>query len=572
MIISDFSGFVTEKERLSGAVCTADKWRIVPYETAKIKGNMLLAGECSFPESVTVDPKVKGWHKIYLCMATVGNENGVEVSVIDEKGNGGRTFVFPSFTRNVEDWTSWASYEFMEETLYKCADLTGKRIRFNKAKSVSHPYTSAIAFIRLEKMTEEEIAEYMRGKENKCVAYHFDCDYYFDADYEKAEEYIGRVEMLEGGNGELLIQETSFDQGKRAEVPLTPYLYSRRNNQANQERYLKDKDLIKDLVGKRAHELGMEYYAGMRLEMGDFFFPYNEPAWNDLSVHKYPQYRCVTRDGKELMALSFAYPQVRRAAINKILETLTEEFDGVSVFFHRGIHISHEKPVLDAVMEKYGVDARLLPYSDERLNSVLGDFLTEFMRELKAALNKTGKKYKVNVVVFDNVKDGKNFGLDVERWAKEGLIDSVAQGLMRHYEKLDGILDKNGLIDMQKYAERMAEVPVLRRWYNDTTDVLLKGITEFLPLSEYGIKIYGALAWEHKPREYQIDLAEKMQALGVERVIAWNANHIAKRPAVLQAVKSIGEPKEKAELFRKMHRVLSIDGVDISTFNPNWRG
>lgn len=572
MLITDFLQSVTEKDNLSCTSVQKDKWQVIPYETADTKGKMLFAGECSFPQSVTVALPAEGWHKIYICMPSVGDENGVEVSLLDGQGNGTRTFITPSHTGKVGDWEAWASYEFMEESLFTCADITGKKLRFHKPRSFGKNFTSAVAFIRLEKMAEAEILQYLKKDREKVVAYHFDCDRYWECDFENANDYLGRLNVLENGNGDIFIQESTFDDDDMSEFDDATCLYKWRNLKANHSRYFRQSETVKDLLCARAHELGMDYYAGMRMEMGDFFFPYPKPKDKNSLVRKYPNLRCKTRDGREIMALSYAYKEVRAMVIEKILSSLKSEFDGVSLIFHRGIHIGHEQPVLDAVQARYGIDARILPFADERLHSVLSDFITQFMRELQSALASTGKKYKVNVVVYDTVQDSKNFGIDIERWAKEGLIDSVAQGLMRHYEKLDGCLDENGYIDLKKYEARLAQTPVLRRWYDDTMDVLTANVREFLPLRDYGVTVYGALAWENKPREYQLALAEKFHELGVDKLIAWNANHMAKKLPIIEAVKSIGNADRRANLFRKMHRVLSIDGVDISTYNPNWRG
>ena len=198
--------------------------------------------------------------------------------------------------------------------------------------------------------------------------------------------------------------------------------------------------------------------------------------------------------------------------------------------------------------------------------------------EWRAALDARSpqKRIKINAVVYFDVQSSKYFGCDVETWAKEGLIDSVSQGLMKHYEVLDGCLGADGLIDLQKYAEKKGKEPVLRRYYGDDEQTVVSGLHDFMRIAEqYDIEFFAALPWENKPYEYHLALAKALYEAGARKFICWNANHIVERPPVLAAVKRAGE---KEKLFgeqpplRRLHRVLAVGGRDISEFNPNWRG
>jgi len=51
--------------------------------------------------------------------------------------------------------------------------------------------------------------------------------------------------------------------------------------------------------------------------------------------------------------------------------------------------------------------------------------LTEFMRELCGLLKQAGKRRKISAVVFGNEVDNLFYGLDIEAWVKEGLVDII---------------------------------------------------------------------------------------------------------------------------------------------------
>ena len=210
------------------------------------------------------------------------------------------------------------------------------------------------------------------------------------------------------------------------------------------------------------------------------------------------------------------------------------------------------------------------------------EIITQFIRELKEALAKRAEKekrkpYLINAIVYQNLESCINFGYDVEGWAKEGLIDSFSQGIMYYYEEFMDSLGEDGLINLERYGELLKENVLLRRCYNSALVHSMSGIPEFVRISnQYGIDFYGDFAWENCPYGLQLELADNMYRAGVKKMIAWNANHIAKKPAVLQTIKEAGDPekvlKGEVNTFKKVLRVLSVNGCDISEFDANWKG
>lgn len=581
ILLSKLDEYVVNRDALSDRQIS-DKWQVVPYETDSVSGNMLLAGECAQPPEIELKLGVKGFYRISLCMTDLcnGGASGAELSLSGERK---RTYVRTSHLECVNGNWRWAGYEYAEEDDFIVADLTGKSLFINKPDN-GRISSCAVLFIRLTPVESDELAELSR-QTLPAIMYHYDEDYYNECDYAAPSEYAGRVELLRYGNGCALINETFYDDAeitdRNTEVS---YIRFRSGIDRTAQKYLRNKTAIKKVVVDAAHSMGLIALAGNRMELGDFVLPYAEQSYNSGEVKRYPEFRCRTRDGRYIAALSYAYPEVRRIAVEKMLR-FAEGFDGVSLFFHRGVHVAFEEPVKAAVREKYGVDASLLPFSDKRLSGVLCGFMTEFMRELKAALVEKAARenrpdYKITVVVFYDAESSEQFSLDVKTWVEEGLTDGVAQGLMKHYEDLEGCMsdDDPSLISLGKYVRKRASAPVLKRYYGDDAETVVKGFGSLKRAVEGSkAEVYAALAWEGRTPEYQTALAEKLYAAGAEKFICWNANHIATKLPTLKAIKLVGNKEKllaegKTAEFRKVYRILSVGGYDISDFNPNWRG
>jgi hypothetical protein len=150
------------------------------------------------------------------------------------------------------------------------------------------------------------------------------------------------------------------------------------------------------------------------------------------------------RNGATLKVCSYAYDEVQDYMVSQLVGFMDYGFDGVSLIFHRGAHIGFEEPVIRRFAELYpDVDPFVLPAADERLNGVWSDFMTTFMRKLRNALDAASDRHlKINVITDYTPATSKLFGLDVERWAKEHLIDQVLQTIMETFEDLDGCLNQ----------------------------------------------------------------------------------------------------------------------------------
>lgn len=553
---------------------TTDKWLCAPYETAEFSGVALIACETCHPTAVRLRLNANGWYKIYLCLAEVSAENALEISL---SGTEGKTMVTPVHLDSTDGTYAWSRFDFAEEVFYTAADLTGQKLILHKP-CYGKDFTAALFAVRLVPMTKEEISAAKQPKNTGRIAYHFDTDYLTECDYDSVEDYLGRVNLLRDGNGEILIHEC---YGLHDQYELTnPSRFRKATAQKAQEGK-KILPQILDALKDRAHAYGMKILSGIRPEAGKFVYPFAKYIGQD-GAYAGKEYRLCTREGRTLAAGSYAFKEVRSAVIAEITEHLPADWDGVSIYLTRGILVGFEKPILDAVYEKYGVDARRLPYGDARLTEALCAAMRSFFTELRERLDELAKerkreRYHVNVVTLYGYENCKEFGYDVAEWAKSGLIDGICQGLMGYAEDVTDLLAEDGLIDMEKYAEAQKTRHVFTRCFDDNTARIVKEVPAWLEISkEYGVPFYATMPWEWPAYDRHIATAQALYAAGAEKIICWNANHSLKRLDTMQALKDCGD-KEKITgkndtVYRKLFRVYSLCGNDISSFCVNWKG
>ena len=144
----------------------------------------------------------------------------------------------------------------------------------------------------------------------------------------------------------------------------------------------------------------------------------------------HPQLRCAEADGTPISKLSIAYPQVREHLARFVQDAIDRDADGLCLALTRGYPlVRYEGPVLERFRQQHGTDARELPDTDERLQATWAQFVTEWVRELRAMLDAAGPSYarkRRELTVFCPAADRcRLFGFDVGAWAQRGLVDVV---------------------------------------------------------------------------------------------------------------------------------------------------
>lgn len=536
-------------------------WQAAEYETKEHRGNMLLARKGSHAGAVTLSLGLVGWHRIYLCLLHIESKTVTYFKLDADRCH------YPVYSRSSEK--SWGSYEYVEEVFWKCADLTGQNL------TVEHhnEFSSALVWIRCEAMSEQEISDYKKesgSKENKRLHVTIDPGIYDDHIFGSISDYSLMINALADSDVLFASQDVSLQH--------TGY--------KTEQEEKKQGEIYREMIGC-AHDLGIALYAANRMNLANFGIPHNhiKPI---RFVDEHPEFNQVNRRGKVLKgAMSYAFDEVREYQVNWLTEKVRAGFDGVSLIFTRGIHIAFEEPVKRAFEKRYpGVNPCELPAAEKRLNSVWGEFMTVFMRKLRASLDdlaaqENREKPKISVHVYYDFESNKNFGLDIEAWAREGLIDSVISSNMTHYEDLENCMkaENPSEIDLDKLSEKLNEVSVLRRRHGNEVENICANISKYREVTDrHNVRLFCELPWEGGRPSLYLNAAKRMYEAGADGISAWDSNFRIPVLPVWNITKKIGHKEQIDQMlsenddYGKLYRLLSLDGHDISEYHQNWRG
>ncbi|NLV74627.1 MAG: hypothetical protein GXY52_08090 [Chloroflexi bacterium] len=553
----------------------------MPYETGEVQGTALAAGELTSPEDIRFKLGLRGWHKIFVAVLNLRSENYMYLKLTGDEGFTGLRSPFREHRHR------WCPTEFAEEFYWKSADLTGEDIILSKPARIELVRNACcLLWIRCVPMTEEETAEYLAYHDTSataCIHGHVDGDRNtFDQSVD-SEKLLVKEMPLCGTDISELSMEISGDIDNEAFLTSTDdedaalLTVSAECNLRGNRLFYENREKAYALRIDFLHRHGIRVYAANRMSVASFQTPFTSPAFQLAFANHHPEYYAVMRDGSTVKVCSYAFEQVQTYVIDTLKEYVQYGFDGFTLLWHRGLHIAFEEPVIRRFEERHpGVDPFVLPVKDDRLNGIWCEFMTEFMRKLRAALDEAaGKRMQINVVSEYTPETARHFGLDVETWAREGLIDEILQSNMETFEDLEGCLREDGTIDLARYKEKLGRDYIIKRNHDTDVDRVLDGIPQYLPIcKKYGVKFYAAFPWEHtvSPHEYP-GIARRMKQAGAEGFFSWDTNGVVLDLPEFHAMSMTGHEKVNEETYTvNYYRMLSLDGSNISAFNPNWRG
>ena len=588
-IISDFQNAVLEKERLASFNAT-DRWETVSYETKEVSGVMLNASVENWPQPVTVKPGLSGWHRIFVCMADYGGRafsNHIGLKLTDDE------FFTHMRAGDAQAFIQWHVMEQVEETFWKADDLTGQDISIEKLNDGT-PYHANLLWLRFEPMTGEEAAEYAarcRKQEAKTLLAHMDGDFYMFGRREKPRDFLQALYAMKDADVGIVSQETMNDLVDFDQVDPKTYP-SRRIWDHERALYMKRfhemrHDIYREEV-EYAHAHGMKLIAAQRMALSNFSFPIEQGIFDIPFVAEHPQYRCIQRDGTPCEFLSYAYREVQDFMIEAILDAARQGFDGAELIFTRGVCILFEEPVAARFREKYGaeIDMNRLPETDARLREIRCGIMTELIGRIRSALDELARRQgRERLLLYitgsHTVEACMNIGLDVKTLAERGLIDGIVQSNMSQWEETDDVLAEDGLIDLEKYAEKAATGYVVRRKFASDMEYMISGVPAYRRIAdETGVKLYTELQWENtRPPEGFVRAAKDVYAAGSDAIALWDCYPMrVQNLGEWSAAARFGDREETQKMpedpkaYRRMYKILSYNGRDMRLYHPSWRG
>ncbi len=571
------------------------KWNAVPYETAKYRGTMLTALQKARPEDVSLDPGLEGYYMIYVGLPVYdGNRMRMRLSGEDEW-----MLLAPSTQ-------SGYPYHSVEESFWRVADMTGQKVFFGKHKA-GRDHDAMLAWLRFVPMDEASVAAWkadMERKDTKRIYATNDMHYRLCTDCpDTLIDWRGVVKDYEDSDVEWLsVENILIFDGECTTGNEDNFAFCRTADELVQRRIKKyyTKEMLADLM-QYGHRQGLKMCISLRMGAWGIEYRGDQMYFANQFKDAHPELRCVDRDGSPIDALSYAYPEVREYVIDQFVQMGELGCDAVEMIFVRGVpYVLFEKPVIDRFRAEYGEDPRKLPLDDERLNKVHCAIMTEFVRELRAALDaKRGKgKVGLHARVLYSLYDSRMVAVDAEEWAKEGLVTGVISYPQRVRELLDGDVwaDKpGGEIDLRKYAKYVREskvLPIMRKSNFNTIEPVadsrgvLRGpadqkerVAEFMRLEkEYGVKVYFEIMPRWMPTlEYKARALELYDA-GAERISLWDTYGRVFSRSTWSMIRRLGHKDELPGyesgegVYYSMQRLLKVGDKDVSRYVPAWGG
>lgn len=433
------------------------RWQVLDYRSEYYSGSLLMTVS-SDAAVLTIPLNRKGWHAVSIGMANPWMRQAVvEVRLSGEKAwhviEGYVPTELYADGRTIGHDTKAC---LLHEEPWIFADLTDQdlEVRYPRGHmAIKQSGYCSICSIRTVPMRPEDIPVVSTRRHRRCV--HFNGDLF---------EYNARFDNDQWdvvcANNSVCADITSYpsDVCARLDIPalleldrMPPHLEKRMKILEDMER--RGEHPLRAAIA-RAHKHDKRFWLASRPQMWaglPYAYLLRSPFF---SAH--PEYRCLEANGDPTSKLSIAFPDVRSQLQAPLQEALAWGADGITILLNRGYPlVRYEEPVRQRFWERYGQDVREVPEYDERLLGVWTDFVTEWMRELRKMLDDAGpspmaSRRELTVFTGPSPEWDRQFGIDVELWAQEGLVDVVlpyprhthtAFLYARGYERPDGWVD-----------------------------------------------------------------------------------------------------------------------------------
>ena len=426
-----------------------EHWRMLNYAADGLDGVMLLAGPETAAPEIRLPLEVDGWHAVSIgVMPTRSLEEGgsleLQVRLCDED--------VPALLTLPPDHASPPS---LVEMFWKTADLTGRALVLSQVAARMAPGDgpgsvqcgpARVAYVKLVPLDVSEIAHEREDRvrrDTRRLFAHQDAngplglwrltstrdiqreiEPYRDTDFSRLYWEVGRGDLMFSHTE--LGREATFDGlGDFARVFDRLHVESRR---VLRERNIDPFDVAVDY----AHAIGLELHAAYRVAGFRFPPPYDHFNWGDSVYERHPEWRGVNREGRQTPRLAYTYPEVRAHVIDLLREMCQRPIDGVCLLYcRRPPLVEYEPPLVDGFMRRFGKDPRTLDPLDPQWLHYRAEVLTQFMREVRQALDETAaaqgrsEPFHISAVVLSSEVENLANAIDLRQWVAQGLVDTI---------------------------------------------------------------------------------------------------------------------------------------------------
>ncbi len=476
------------------------KWKVLEYETFDFAGKALSINPDSEAPPVTLKINRKGWHAIYVGLGTVPQLGSVRPNQMKVKLSSEDTYARISNKLKL----AAPRRDVIEEIYIKAVDITDEDIVINSITGLP----ALLCYIKLIPLTEEEVKQIQderQRKDLKPVVATFDGHswiwpynpknendlkdmfYFFkDSDFNIWWFQVLGADLVHYKSNVGTIPGYKIDS-----FPIAGYKSFTDSVLGLAEKGINPLQVAVDA----AHEQNVPILIMLRAQ-GWKGAPPLEDTFSSDFYEQHPEWRCVDYEGKPVMHMSYAVPEVQEHLMDVLAEALETNADGGGMFFHRGMPtLLWEEPFCLRFKQKFGIDPKTIAEDDPRIYELRSDIMTEFIQRMRNLLDqtqeKTGRKERMPLAVstFSTKKDNEKFGLDVEKWIKMGLIDQIGIAWFAYHTSF-----KNP-VDMEYYESITKDTnvqvfPFLVGWKMTNPENTVKMAAKYYEQGAEGIAVW----------------------------------------------------------------------------------
>jgi hypothetical protein len=510
-----------------GAALTSElqhgAWQAVPFELTDGRGGTLLyAGPETQAPPLTLPLHTSGVHRVSVGLWSNWTSSTVRLKL-------SRDPAFHTITRERAD------NFVIDECVWREVDLTGQSLQIaQQSAGVSQP--ACLAYVVLERVEAPDTShpdKPLIAMDDAFSFFHMRRPTTREAIWEELQPYVGtdftRIFWGTGVGGDqacYLSPTLPLVGTQQADFPRVGDRHVAESLRTLAEAQI---DPLATAL-EFAHANGLELHVGHRMEAFQMCAPF-DAFFTGSAWHAHPEWRCRDKDGSEIARLSYAFPGVR-ALVLDIFEEILQRYaiDGINPLFNRGApFLLYEPPLLDDFRRQTGLDARELEDRDPRYVAYRASVMTSFMRDLRARCDKP-----ISAHVLNSVEENLFYGLDLEAWVREGLVDRLIA-----YPWRDKALDVPAFVDL---------------------------------VSGTGVEFFSDVMPRFMSADTYRQRAAELYAAGVDGLCFWDTDQRSPRLTEWTALRRLGhldDLQHRTETFRTVP-LRSVGGMRLDKYPPHW--
>ncbi|MBT3379330.1 MAG: family 10 glycosylhydrolase [Lentisphaerae bacterium] len=407
-----------------------DGWEKSPFRRQGDVVDRVLVSSGKGASEMTVKLPASGWHAV-----SIGLTGDGEVDArLGKQGDWRRC--------RLEVWRQHAKRTGLGEAFVGCAELDRTTLHIRPRGKAS----ARIAFVRLLGLSEEQISRVLTARKpntRRRVTVNNDGYSMFFSGVNSIERIHRMIDRYEGkelysydyclGTDASCTYDTKV--GTVYGTGLTEFWRQGDRRAAEGVRKLisEGNDPLRVVI-ERCRKNGLRVNTSFRMN-ACYPLPMGKTFNGKHYWEHYDSCRVMTRYGKPHTNLSYAYPGVRAYRLAVIREAATYAPDGMHLDFLRHPPFTgNDGPIAETFRKRHGEEPPTAPFADPRWQVIRTEVMTEFVRDVRRALDDVGRELKRRLplsVSFDCVAY-QSQGLDVKRWVTDGLVDNISPGIHGH--------------------------------------------------------------------------------------------------------------------------------------------